>query len=86
MKKRKNKLPEFSSLKDLIDFWEEEDLTKYEDDFVEVSDLKINIKERMYLPVTIQMYEKLDSIASAKGIKVEELICQILKEKLSELA
>jgi hypothetical protein len=40
----------------------------------------------MYLPVTIQMYEKLDSIASAKGIKVEELICQILKEKLSELA
>ncbi len=52
--KKKNKLPEFSSLKDLIDFWEEEDLTKYEDEFVEVSDLKINIKERMYLPDTIQ--------------------------------
>lgn len=31
MKKRKNKLPEFSSLKDLIDFWEDEnEFVKYQ--------------------------------------------------------
>lgn len=84
--KRKNKLPEFSNLNELIDFWEKEDLTKYENELVEVSELNVNIKERMYLPITVQMYEKLDSIASTQGIKVEELIRQILNEKLSELA
>ncbi len=86
MKKRKNRLPQFSNLNELINFWEDEDLTKYEDEFVEVSDLHVNIKERIYLPITVQMYEKLNSIASGKGIKVEELIRQILTEKLSELA
>jgi len=84
--KRNSKLPYFSSLNELVDFWDEHDLTEYEHEFVEVSNFKVNIQGRTYLPITIEMYEKLEGIAKKKGISVDKLIRQLLEEKIAEIS
>jgi len=85
MKEKRNKLPEISSLRELADFWDDHDLADYQDEFVEVSNLKMKIEGRTYLPITVQMYEKLDEIAKTRGMQVDKLIRQFLEEKIAEL-
>ena len=61
-------------------------MTEYEHEFVEVSNFKVNIQGRTYLPITIEMYEKLEGIAKKKGISVDKLIRQLLEEKIAEIS
>lgn len=84
--KEKSKLPKVSSLNELADFWDENDLTDYEQEFVEVTDLKVNLKGRTYLPITLKMYQKLEEIARNNDLQVEQLIRSWLQEKIQELS
>lgn len=81
--KEKKILPEFSSLKEIAEFWDDHDFTDYEDEFKEVSDLAFNIKNRFYLPITLDQYDKIESIARNKGITVESLISNWVEERLA---
>lgn len=84
MKKINPKLPDFKSLKEMEEFWETHELTEFQNDFKELHDTKVNIKNRTYLPITLIMYEKLEKIAQAQHTTVDRLIHHWVEEKLDE--
>jgi hypothetical protein len=84
MKKgEKGKLPEFESLEEMGEFWDTHDFTDFESEFTEVKDVEINIRNRIYLPLSVAMYEKMEKIADSQGKTVEALIREWLSEKLT---
>jgi len=82
--KRKNKLPEFRNLKEIADFWDEHDFSEYEHEFMEISNLKFNIKNHCYLPISLEMYERMEVIASSRSVSVEKLMRTWIEEKLTD--
>jgi len=83
MKKTDHKLPDFRSIKEMEEFWETHELTEFQDDFKEIHDTKVDIKNRTYLPITLTMYEKLEKIAHAQHTTVDRLIHRWVEEKLN---
>jgi len=45
--------------------------------------VKFDIKDRRYLPISLEMYEKMESIAQKKGTSVEKLMRTWVEEKLA---
>jgi len=45
----------------------------------------IIIKNRRYLPISLETYEKMEAIAQPKGISVEKLMRTWVEEKLFDL-
>lgn len=84
MKKDVNKLPTFKSLKEMAEFWDSHEFTEFQDEFKEISDIDVDIKNRTYLPVTLTMYDKLEKIALAQNTTVDRLIMRWMQEKLAE--
>ncbi len=80
--KRRNNFPEFDNLKEMVNFWDDHDFPDFEDEFEEAPDIKFDIKNRHYLPISSAMYEKMESIALEKGISVEILMRTWVEEKL----
>jgi len=74
----------FNNLQEIEEFWNSHEFTKFNQDFKEINNLEVNIKNRSYLPVTLSMYEKIEKIAIAKNITVDRLIQRWLEEKLAE--
>ena len=83
--KKRDKIPEFNNLKEMADFWDNHDFTDFEDEFEEAPGIKFDIKDRRYLPISLEMYEKMESIAQKKGISVERLMRTWVEEKLVDL-
>ena len=82
--KKENKLPNFDRLKEMINFWDTHNFTDYKDEFKEISDLKFDFKNRYYLQITLDMYERMENIALRKGITVEKLMRSWMEEKLTD--
>lgn len=84
MKKSKDKLPTFKNLREVADFWDTHEFTEFAHEFTRAKTAEIELRKRTYLPVTLEMYEKLEHIATARGISVDVLIKQWVEEKLAE--
>jgi len=84
MKKRENRLPNFNSLKEMDEFWGSHKFTEFQDEFREIEHPDIEIRDRSYLPVTLNEYEKLEKIASKQNTTVDRLIHRWVQEKLVE--
>lgn len=83
--KKRDKTPEFDNLKEMADFWDDHDFTDLEDDFEKAPDIKFDIKNRLYFPISLEMYEKMEALAHEKGISVERLVRTWIEEKLVDL-
>jgi len=84
--KKRNKIPEFNNLKEMANFWDDHDLSNFEDEFQEAPDIKFDIKNRRYLPISLEMYEKMEAIAQKKSVSVERLMRTWVEEKLVALS
>jgi len=83
--KKREKIPEFDSLNEMANFWDDHNFVDFEDEFEAAPDVKIDIKNRRYLPISLKMYEKMERIAHQKGMSVERLIRTWVAEKLAEI-
>ena len=83
--KKRNEFQAFGSLTEMADFWDNHDFTDFEDEFKEAPDIKFDIKDRRYLPISLEMYEKMESIAQKRGISVERLMRTWIEERLVDL-
>jgi len=83
--KKRNKLPELDNLKAMANFWNDHDFTDFKDEFEEAPAIKFDIKNRRYLPISLEMYEKMEPIAQGKRMSVERLMRSWVEEKLVDL-
>ena len=84
-KSEPKKLPEFNSLKKLVEFFETHDLGEYWDQMPE-AEIDIEIKKRKHtFTIDEDIAVKLTEIARTKRVPAEELIKLWLKEKVSEV-
>jgi len=83
MRKTVHRLPTFKSLKEIEEFWDSHEFTEFQDEFKEINDLEVDIKNRIYLPITLTMYEKLEKLALAQDTTVDRLIHYWVQEKLA---
>ncbi|MGQ9625824.1 MAG: CopG family antitoxin [Anaerolineae bacterium] len=81
---KSNSLPKFSSLEELVEFFDTHDMGEYWDSMPEAH-FEINIKGRTHLfALDEDLAERLTAIAKAKHVPSERLINTWLKEKLFE--
>jgi hypothetical protein len=77
-------LPEFSSLNDLVDFFDKNDLGEYWETLPEAS-FNIALKRRRHLvALDEKVASRLSEIARAKKVSSEKLLNSWLREKLSK--
>ena len=82
--KTKN-LPEFSSLNDLVDFFDKNDLGEYWENLPEAR-FNIALKRRRHLvALDEKVASRLSEIARAKKVSSEKLLNSWLREKLSKV-
>ena len=77
------KLPAFSSLDELVRFFDENDLGDYLDATPEAH-FKVNLKKRVW--IERELYSKLDQVARQKNTTSEGLVNAWVREKLKEEA
>lgn len=79
------KLPQFSSNQEFIEFFESNDMGKYENDLPEAY-FDVDIKRKHYL-VSVDGYlmKKLLQVAKERQVSVEMLLDTWLKEKLLQV-
>jgi len=78
------KFPKFSSIEELVNFFDTHDLGEYWDQMPEAS-FDINIKKRKHIfTIDEDIADKLAEIAKSKKVPSGELINLWLKEKISE--
>ena len=81
---RAKHMPKFSSLDELVEFFESHDMGEYWDDMPEVH-FDIDIKRRTHVfALDEDLAEKVTAIARAKRIPSSTLINEWLREKVSE--
>lgn len=80
---KSKKLPSFSSLDELVEFFDTHDLGVYWNSMPEAH-FDVNIKRRTHLvAIDDEIMSKLSDIAKSKKVPPEKLINSWLKEKLS---
>lgn len=83
---KKQKLPDFTSLDEMADFFDENDMGDYLEDAPEVR-FEVNLRKRTYLvAIDEEINGKLTKIAKRKKITSENLINSWLKEKIADYA
>jgi hypothetical protein len=83
--KEKN-LPEFDSLGDLVDFFDENDFGDFEDRLKEVS-FDVDLKSKKHLVgIEEEISKSLAKIATREHTTTESLVNSWLKEKVSDYA
>ncbi|MGH7598709.1 MAG: CopG family antitoxin [bacterium] len=85
-KSKSKRLPRFSSLDELVEFFDTHDMGEYWDEMPEAH-FEIDIKKRKHLfAIDADLAEKLTQIAKTKRTPSERLINSWLKEKILEHA
>lgn len=83
-KSKSSTLPEFESLDELVDFFDNHDMGEYWEQMPEAA-FDIKIKRRKHLiAIDEEIVPKLNKIAKSKKVSSEKLINTWLKEKLSK--
>ena len=81
-----NKLPEFATTEELVEFFETNDMGNYPDQLTD-ADFEVDIKKRTFLlSVDRDLMKKLAKLAKAKGTSTEALVNSWLEEKVIQAA
>jgi hypothetical protein len=79
---KSQKLPQFDSTEELVDFFDTHDLGEYEEDLPEV-DFDVDLKRKHYLvSVEEHLMSKLLEVAQGQQVSVEMLVDSWLREKI----
>lgn len=82
-KKRRDPIPDsFPSIEAAADFWDTHSTADYEDVFMEVKDVKIDLV-RTHFRVDRELADKIGKLARERGISSETLVNLWLQEKVS---
>lgn len=82
--RRSKKRRRWSSLNELVDYFDSHDMGDHFDEIPEVQ-IDVNIKSKKYLvPIEEELISKLADIAKRESISSEELINSWLKERILE--
>jgi hypothetical protein len=73
----------FASVEEEVEFWENHDLTEYQDYFREVKDVKIDLPSRRF-NLEEELAGKINRVARRRGVSFDVLIHLWLQQKLAE--
>ncbi len=81
-----NKMPEFDSIEELTEFFDNNDLGKYFDEMPEV-DFDVDIRRRSFLvSIDRQLMCKLVDLAKSQHVSTGQLVNSWLEEKIARAA
>jgi CopG antitoxin of type II toxin-antitoxin system len=80
---KKSKLPKTDSIQKLAEFWDNHDLTEFEDELREVTEPVFVRGTAIKVPLESSQVEAVEPLAQAKGVSREELIRGWILQKLS---
>ncbi len=81
-----NKMPEFESVEDIVEFFDNNDMSKYSDEMPEVH-FDVDIQRRSFLvSVDKQLMKRLAEVAKAQHTSTEQLVNTWLEEKADQAA
>ena len=69
------------SLYEASEFWDEHDLTEFED-VRELKGVRFSLKKRRYIPVDMMLYKKIKQRAKRLGKTEDVLVSEWLREKV----
>ena len=81
--KKKTKLPTIESIQELADFWDQHDLTDFEEELVEVAEPVFVRGTAIKVPLNSREAEAVAQMARAKGVSREELVRAWILQKLA---
>ncbi len=80
------RLPDFESIDEMVEFFDNQDLGDYLDQMPEV-DFEVDIKRRVFaIALEIELADKLTKIAESRHVSSEELVNTWVREKVLEQA
>ncbi len=80
------RLPDFESIDEMVEFFDNQDLGDYLDQMPEV-DFEVDIKRRVFaVALEIELADKLTEIAKSRHVSSEELVNTWVREKVLEQA
>jgi pyrroloquinoline quinone (PQQ) biosynthesis protein C len=79
----KSKLPKTDSIKKLAQFWDNHDLTDFEDELEEVTEPVFVRGDAIKVPLEPRELEAVQQMAEAKGVSREELVRDWVRQKLA---
>jgi predicted DNA binding CopG/RHH family protein len=79
---KKPKLPKTDSIQKLAEFWDSHDLTDFEDELEEVTELVFARGSAIKVPLESREVEAVEQLARAKGVSREELIRTWVLQKI----
>jgi predicted HicB family RNase H-like nuclease len=81
-----NKMPEFESVEELVEFFDNNDMSEYSDEMPEVH-FDVDIQRRSFLvSVDKQLMKRLAEVAKAQHTSTEQLVNTWLEEKADQAA
>lgn len=81
-----NKMPEFESIEELVQFFDNNDMGEYSDEMPEVH-FDVDIQRRSFLvSVDKQLMKRLAEVAKAQHTSTEQLVNTWLEEKADQAA
>jgi predicted DNA binding CopG/RHH family protein len=80
---KKSKLPKTDSIRKLAEFWDNHDLTDFQDELEEVAEPVFMCKTAINVPLEEKEAEAVERIARAKGVSREELIREWVLQKMT---
>ena len=81
-----NKMPEFESVEELVEFFDNNDMGKCSDEMPEVH-FDVDIQRRSFLvSVDMQLMKRLAKVAKAQHTSTEQLVNTWLEEKADQAA
>jgi hypothetical protein len=75
-------LPQIDSIRELAKFWDEHDLTDFDNELEEVSESVFQLENALTVPLRSADAEAVHEIAKSKGLTDAELVQQWVREKI----
>lgn len=79
---KKQQLPQTDSIEELARFWDTHDLTEFEDELEEVTEIVFERETAVTIRLLPEEAMTLKNLATAKGVPDTDLIYQWVREKL----
>ncbi len=79
----KNELPNTDSIKELASFWDEHDITDFDDSFEEVKGRVFNKGREINIHLNQDEFESIEKLAHQNGLDKDALIRKWIVEKLN---
>lgn len=83
---KNSKLPKTDSIKKLAEFWDNHDLTDFEDELLEVKEPVFERGAAIEVALEKREIDAVEQLAQTKGVSREELILSWIRQKLGRRA